>query len=205
MLVTWWGMLRKSNTTTGYKNPLDAGSVIQAADITVLDREWALRVSIRKSKTNQFKERVHVIMLQGCHGHALDPVAAWKQHIFVNAPTATEAAFTFVEDGARHSISHDILVRATKLLFAASGGRASEVSGHSYRRGGATFAFLAGVPDILIQHQGDWQSMAYRMYIDITPECMRQATQKMFAVLRSAPAGPAEFALADDPLGHVRV
>ena len=197
-------MLRKSNTTTGYKNPLDAGSVIQAADITFLDREWALRVSIRKSKTNQFKERVHVIMLQGARGHVLDPVVAWNEHVSVNMPTATEAAFTYTEDGIRHSMSHDVLVRATKLLFAAGGGRASEVSGHSYRRGGATFAFLAGVPDILIQHQGDWQSMAYRMYIDITPECMRQATQKMFAVLQSAPSGPASFALSEDPLGHVR-
>ena len=204
MLTTWWGMLRKSNTTVGYKNPLDAGSVIRSSDVEVVEHLWALRISIRKSKTNQFKERVHVIMLQGSHGHPLDPVAAWQRHLSVNAPTAAEAAFTFQEDGARLSISHEMLVKATKLLFAANGGKASEVSGHSYRRGGATFAFMAGVPDILIQHQGDWQSMAYRMYVDMNPEGMRRATQQMFDALRSNAHQTVEFPLADDPLGHTR-
>lgn len=204
MLVTWWGMLRKSNTTVGYKHPMDTSAAIQAADVRVLRDEWALELRIRKSKTNQFKERVHVIVLQGCEGHPLDPVRAWIDHACASAPTCTEPAFSYTEGGTRSAVSHTQLVSATKLLFAAGGGSMSDVSGHSYRRGGATYAFLSGVPDILIQRQGDWASMAYRMYIDLSTHALRQATRTMFDRLRSGVIDQGSaFAVAVEPLGHV--
>ncbi|KAK3746002.1 hypothetical protein QZH41_017314, partial [Actinostola sp. cb2023] len=37
-----------------------------------------------------------------------------------------------------------------------------EFSGHSFRRGGATWAFQAGMPGELIQSFGDWSSDAYK-------------------------------------------
>ncbi|CAC5355478.1 unnamed protein product [Mytilus coruscus] len=39
-------------------------------------------------------------------------------------------------------------------------------SGHSFRRGGASFALECGIPTELIQSQGDWKSDAYKRYID---------------------------------------
>ena len=42
----------------------------------------------------------------------------------------------------------------------------SKYSGHSFRRGGASFALECGVPVDLIQSQGDWRSNAYQSYID---------------------------------------
>lgn len=204
MLITWWGMLRKSNTTTGYRNHMDASAVILAADVRVLHSEWALELRIRKSKTNQYRDRVHVIILQGCRQHPLDPVQAWLAHALTNHPMAVEPAFSFTEIDVRQSITHDLLVKATKLLFVASGGDAREVSGHSYRRGGATFAFMSGVPDILIQRQGDWASLAYRMYVDMSTESLRQTTSKMFANLLSHAEGSnGAYPPAVAPLGHV--
>ena len=40
--------------------------------------------------------------------------------------------------------------------------------GHSFKRGGASHAFKAGVPCDLIQIYGDWKSEAYRLYLDIS-------------------------------------
>ena len=37
-------------------------------------------------------------------------------------------------------------------------------TGHSFRRGGATFAFRCGVPASLIKLQGDWHSDTYLLY-----------------------------------------
>ena len=39
-------------------------------------------------------------------------------------------------------------------------------SGHSFRRGGASFALECGVPSELIQAQGDWRSDVYLSYLD---------------------------------------
>ena len=41
-------------------------------------------------------------------------------------------------------------------------------SGHSFRRGGATFAMRSGVPFPLIKCQGDWASDAFERYLAIT-------------------------------------
>jgi len=43
----------------------------------------------------------------------------------------------------------------------------SQLSGHSFRSGGATLAFQAQIPAELIKRLGDWQSDAYRSYIHI--------------------------------------
>lgn len=62
----------------------------------------------------------------------------------------------------------------------AQGLDASKFSAHSFRRGGASFAFEAGVPAELIKVQGDWQSDAYLVYLEMTD------TQKQAAVTRMA-------------------
>ena len=38
--------------------------------------------------------------------------------------------------------------------------------GHSFRRGGANWAFQCGVPGELIQVFGDWSSEAYKSYLE---------------------------------------
>ena len=43
-----------------------------------------------------------------------------------------------------------------------------DYSGHSFRRGGATFAMKSGVPFSLIKCQGDWASNAYERYLETT-------------------------------------
>ena len=42
---------------------------------------------------------------------------------------------------------------------------ASQYSGYSFRRGGASFTLLRGVPAEIIKEQGDWKSMCYLDYV----------------------------------------
>lgn len=48
----------------------------------------------------------------------------------------------------------------------ASAGCNKKLTGHSFRRGGATFAFHAGLSGETIQDIGMWKSDAYLRYID---------------------------------------
>ena len=41
---------------------------------------------------------------------------------------------------------------------------------HSFRRGGATFAFRAGTPAQFIKSQGDWASEAYLVYLVVSTD-----------------------------------
>ena len=43
-------------------------------------------------------------------------------------------------------------------------------SSHSFRRGGATWAFVSEVPSELIQLYGDWKSDAYKRYLKFSLE-----------------------------------
>ena len=72
------------------------------------------------------------------------------------------------------------LVEKLKGLVSAIGLDPENVSGHSLRRGGASYAFHCGVPSEVIKAQGDWQSDCYLLYCVIPPSHLLGATQKMF-------------------------
>eukprot|EP00892_Ulva_mutabilis_P007668 jgi/Ulvmu1/5273/UM022_0067.1 len=57
---------------------------------------------------------------------------------------------------------------------------------------GARHAFRAGVLDVLIQRQGDWQSMAYREYLTLPAAKALEATRAMFRLM-SQPAAKGGF------------
>ncbi len=60
---------------------------------------------------------------------------------------------------------------------------ADHYSTHSFRRGGATLAFQAGIPSELIQLQGDWKSEAYKKYLTFSINDKVQVAQRMTAFL----------------------
>jgi hypothetical protein len=200
ILVTWWGMFRKSNTTVGNANPMDSTLCIRKSDIMIDEVNWSLTISVRKSKTNQFAERVHKVVIKGMPGDVLDPVRAVLRHFQLNALELTDFAFAFYENAKQTPMRHEDLVRATKVLSSAIGLDPRAVSGHSYRRGAATFAFQAGVPDILMQYHGDWQSMCYKLYVELSAKTMARASELMIARLRSGLSEP--MVPSEAPWGH---
>ncbi len=56
-------------------------------------------------------------------------------------------------------------LRVLKSKLVAIGIDPTNYSGHSFRRGGASFAFALRIPSELIQQQGDWHSDAYLRYL----------------------------------------
>ena len=87
-------------------------------------------------------------------------------------PASTEEGLTALTYGKFDSL--------LKLLAAKTNIDPSQVSGHTFRSGGATLAFQAQIPAELIKRLGDWQSDAYRSYIHIPVQ------DRMLAVKRLA-------------------
>ena len=59
----------------------------------------------------------------------------------------------------------------------------SRFRGHSFRRGGATWAFHTGVPGELIQIFGDWASDAYKCYLDFSDDAKLRVAREMVSSL----------------------
>ena len=71
------------------------------------------------------------------------------------------------------------ILKFRELLARAHVPSAERYTGHSFRRGGATYAFRSGVPGELIKVMGDWKSDAYKRYFDFSFDTMLSVTCHM--------------------------
>ena len=84
---------------------------------------------------------------------------------------APESVAFGVFKGSRHSpITYAEFSRFRRLVVVRAGYDSAGFSSHSFRCGGATWAFKQGVPEHLIKVQGDWALEAFRSYLDISED-----------------------------------
>ena len=141
--------------------------------------EEGLLVSMEWSKTNQFRKRLVSIPLCAIPNSSFCPVDAYlKMCATIPAPLSSPA-FVVPSPSGLVTLTHFSYVRKLKSLIKQVGLDPSEFSGHSFRRGGATFAFASQVSPDLIKKHGDWLSDTYQKYLafDLT-ECV-SVTQSM--------------------------
>ncbi|CAC5389298.1 unnamed protein product [Mytilus coruscus] len=124
-----------------------------------------LRIS--KSKTIQFAERHLDIPLPIIKNSPLCPAQALLLNFkLVPAIKTPSPAFLYCIGKETVPLTYAVFLARLRSVLSDIGFDPSHYSGHSFRRGGATFAFQCGVPGELIQSQGDWKSDAYKGYLD---------------------------------------
>ena len=95
------------------------------------------------------------------------PVAAYSQLLSLLTPPLTGPAFVFKHHGRMRWLTKSQFINTFRSVLAAGGhSHAAFFTGHSFRRGGATYAFQAGIPGELIQICGDWASDSYKRYLE---------------------------------------
>jgi len=137
------------------------------SELVALDREHlvfdtsGLRVRIVRSKTDQEGVGEELGFPYGTHPETC-PVLAVDRWLDL-AGITTGPVFRSVNKAGRVQpgrLSDQVVALVVKKRATAAGIDASRLSGHSLRRGLATTAALAGVPDRLIQGAGRWKSPA---------------------------------------------
>ena len=179
-LVTFFGLLRKANLHRKGFTQFDPSKNIRRGDIRFYT-DWASIIS-RWSETIQFSQRTLTVPLPRIAQHPLCPYRALR-HVFRLVPTPlSRSAFIIPAstEGGLTALTYGKFDSLLKLLAAKTNIDPSQVSGHSFRWGGATLAFQAQIPAELIKRLGDWQSDAYRSYIHIPVK------DRMLAVKRLA-------------------
>lgn len=167
-LIMFFGLLRKSNLFGDGRGNFDPRKQL-TRDCFLIDKATnTLSIRLQWAKNNQFRERVQIINLHTLDPHPLCPVKAIIQCFRSKGQAGPRSqAFPIT--------SQSFCKRLESLL------PGSNVSSHSFRRGGATWALAAGVPGEIIKAMGDWQSGAYLTYLDQIPQPTIDFYRRQFA------------------------
>lgn len=161
-LVAFFGMMRKSSLFP-HGAPKDH---LCLSNCTLED--WGIKISVSYSKTIQCQERkVFIALPWNVVDKQLCPVATLLKALKLGrCCQATDYVFTFLSDGKQFRMTYELFTSMLRNVIKKLNLPVSDYSGHSFRRGGASCAFYAGIPPEIIQAQGDWRSLAYLNYID---------------------------------------
>lgn len=163
-LVSFYGLLRKSNAVPD-SSKFDKSKILVRRNICVDLPGNIVYVYLGFSKTNQFGARDLVIPIPGNQDPALDLVRHLdalfsRVHIRDDAPVFSTGPNSF--------ITYSTFTSRLKQILTKSGYNASLYSGHSFRRGGATFLHSCGGTAIMVQACGDWSSQCFTRYLHLS-------------------------------------
>lgn len=180
-LCMFFGLLRRSNALY---DPIQAasGRFLKRSDMDLSPD--GVSVHITWSKTNQFGARTLIIPLPRIYHHPLCPTQAYALHRALS-PSQDPAtpAFSFREGHHLLPLKPNEFVKKLRDHLAPLVPDSSEYAGHSFRRGGAVWAFYSGVNIEAIRLLGDWRSDSYKVYLDAPAAEMAKATVCMAVAL----------------------
>lgn len=164
IVLCFRSLLRKSNVLPS-TYALDK-NILRRSDIRFYS--WGMMLTIRASKTIQFKERELQIPIFYMPSSPLCAVTLLKEHWqhFSASPEAP-LFFKIVKSEVKPLLYNDVLT-FLKNMVSSIGLDLSRVGLHSLRRNGATFLCRIGVPLTDIKSIGDWRSLAVLEYL-VTP------------------------------------
>lgn len=187
MLVGFFAFLRKSHLCVESVSLTWSAALLLRKHVVLVPSKYCILVTVTCSKSVQFKQRVHTIVIQGLPGHLLDPYF-WLAKYFAMVPAADEQpAFGYMVDDQYVPLSYSVFLSVMKDMLAQAGVKPELYAGHSLRRGGATFAYQCGVNPLFIRIQGDWNSDAWLLYVGLSHEQKRHVTMAMQAGIKKLP------------------
>ena len=160
-LISFYCLFRKANVCPR-DSKFDPSCVLTRENIIFDEDEENVLIFVNFSKTNQFKRNFHVIPIPRNRDPALD-LYTHLRNLFtlVRAPdTAPALSYT-----PSCFINHRMFTTKLKTLLTKSGLDPSIYSGHSFRRGGASYLYSIGGSTLMVQVLGDWASQVFTRYL----------------------------------------
>jgi hypothetical protein len=150
------------------------GTVVPMSSPDQWNRVTNMSLVLRVSKTDPFRQTVTIHI-----GHSV-PVQAMLDYLRIHPCLTTSSSPLFVSSATCHSpLTREAMIQGTRAVLKHCGFDESKFSGHSYRKGGATSLFKAGVADSVIQLLGRWLSDAYKLYVVAPLNVLLHANRSM--------------------------
>lgn len=171
--VVYWSLFlfmfflfsRKSQFLPDYLNPSQLSRLVKRQDVKLV--RGFLVVTFRWTKTRPTGSQPLSIPLSPIVGSPLCPVKAYALMLSMVPAEPQSPAFVLPVSQGLGPIMYRDFHSVLRLLVSKLGLVPSEFSSHSFRRGGATFAYSLGIRGELIQSQGDWASDCYKLYLNL--------------------------------------
>ena len=171
-LTAFYGLLRKASTVPDTSSGEEPTCLLRR-HLRVDVKNNIVYIYVGFSKTNNFCTRDIIIPVPGNSDPALDLVRHLSTlYRLVDSPQ-DKPAFSFKKNSC---ISYSTFTSRLKQLLRKAGLDADLFSGHSFRRGGATFLHDNGGTALMVQACGDWSSQCFTKYLYLT-EAQRLSAQ----------------------------
>ena len=180
-LVGFFGLLRKKSICPEDPSDIDPAKILTVRKVSVDRGKGIALLYVNFSKTIQFGQRDLIIPLVSSSCKALDPVYHLDLLLSrTNAPPDSPAFSYRMKSGSVSFITHKLFTTRLKNLLSKAGFSPEKFSGHSLRRGAATFLYNCGSSQLEIQACGDWQSQIFTRYLFVSLD-RRLYSQKLMA------------------------
>ena len=178
MLFMFFTLFRKSNVLPDSVPKFDPKKQISRANIVYNDENMVVKVTW--SKTIQFKQRNLYVPVSKVSGSKLCPISAYDKLLSMVKIPPEYPAFCYSVKGKVFPLTYSLFVKQFRYWLKQIGVKHDVLySSHSFRRGGATWAFKSGVNPSLIKMQGDWLSDCYLQYVKLDVSDKLETTTKM--------------------------
>ena len=163
-LVAFYSLFRKANVVPKDSN-FDPACILTRSDIEVDEAGRQVLIYVSFSKTNQFMKKSHVIPIPANSDPALDLYRHIKRlYSLVDIPEDAPA-FSYTKN---KFINHRVYTMRLKQLLTKAGLDPTMYSGHSFRRGGASYLYSIGGTTLMVQVLGDWASQVFTRYLHLS-------------------------------------
>ena len=160
----------------------DLSKVLTRMNIGLDRRTRMVYIYVGFSKTNQYRKRDRCIPIPSNDDPALDLYRHMEQLLSSVDVPVDSPAFSY---SSRSFITYDQFTRRLKQILSLSGLDPDLYSGHSFRRGGASFLFSSGASQLMVQVLGDWTSMVYTRYLFLSADDRMSAQLLMSQAINS--------------------
>ena len=181
-LVAFYCLFRKANCVPE-SSKYDPNKILSRENIGFDENEKIVYIYVGFSKTNQYRKRDRCIPIPANDDPCLDLYRHLEQLFSTVDAPPNAPAFTYSHN---KFINYDMFTRRLKQLLSSSGLNPDLYSGHSFRRGGASFLFSVGATQLMVQVLGDWSSMVYTRYLFLSAEDRMKAQQLMVDAINSS-------------------
>ena len=170
-LVAFYCLFRKANVVPKDQN-FDPECILTRSDIVVDDVSRNVLIYVNFSKVNQYQKSFHVIPIPENNDPAMDLYRHIKHLFSVVKVPETSPAFMYT---TAKFINYKTFTARLKQLLAKSGLDPALYSGHSFRRGGASYLYGIGGSTLMVQVLGDWASQIFTRYLYLSLDDRRAA------------------------------
>ena len=198
-LFLFFTLLRKAHVAQ--KGGVSTQQTINRQDVRLTADDKFL-LTVTHTKTVQFQQRVLQWILPRLQDSTdvccpTRQLALYLQRTQTALPSDQPLFQSLGADGKYRPLRYYAFIRIFKAHIARAGLDPDHFAGHSFRRGGATFAMDAGLSDTLIMAMGDWSSDAWLKYVAATQRLRVCAAELLEQAVASATAEPPLYDLDD--------